>query len=60
MLSWIVGLLFIAGGLTWTVLAYIGGAMSDTRGDDFWNCAGKPMLFGIGAIALGAALIYWK
>ena len=59
MLSWIVGILLILGGLGWVLLAMFGPMMA-SRQIDAWNEQVKPMLYGLVPIAVGVAIIIWR
>ena len=59
MLSWIVGILLILGGLGWAILAMFGPMMA-SRQIDTWDEQVKPMLYGLVPIALGIAIIIWR
>ncbi len=55
-----VGVFLIVAGLAWMGVMYIGGAMADVRGDQFWENAGKPMLPGLAAVVVGVLLIWFR
>ena len=59
MLSWVIGILLIVGGIIWMVMAMFGSMMA-SRQIDTWNEQIKPMLYGLVPIALGIALIVWR
>ncbi len=58
MLSWIVGILLIVGGLGWSLLAFFAPMMA-SRQIDTWDEQVKPMLYGLAPVALGI-IIVWR
>jgi hypothetical protein len=58
MLSWIVGVMLIIGGLIWTLFVYMGAAVgSETGATPTWMV---PMILaGLGAVVLGIVVIIY-
>jgi len=59
MLSILVGIVLIIGGIGWSLLAFFAAGMA-SRQIDTWNEQVKPALYGLAPVVLGAALIYWR
>jgi hypothetical protein len=58
MLTLIVAILLIAGGVLWALLASFAASMA-SRQVDTWNEVVKPCAWGLVPIALGFALMVW-
>ena len=56
MLSLVVGVLMIVGGLFWIVIVYLGVMMS-SRQINAWDEMVRPMLVGLIPVALGVVLV---